>query len=35
MNIVDSGMEEDRTIEVEMVERELKNMVLTRHWTCD
>jgi hypothetical protein len=35
MNTVDSGIEEDRMAELEMVERELEGVVLARHWTGD
>jgi hypothetical protein len=35
MDTVDSGMEEDRTVELEVVERELDDAVLTRQWTGD
>jgi hypothetical protein len=35
MNTVDSGMEEDRTTELEVVEREPEGVILARHWTDD
>jgi hypothetical protein len=35
MNTVDSGMKEDRTTELEVVEREPEGVILTRHWTGD
>jgi hypothetical protein len=35
MNMVDTGMGEDRAAELEVVERELEGVVLTRHWTGD
>jgi hypothetical protein len=35
MNIVDSGMREDRMTELEVVEIEPEGMVLARHWTND
>jgi hypothetical protein len=31
----DSDMEEDMTVEVKVIEREYKNVVLMRHWTSD
>jgi hypothetical protein len=31
----DSDMEEDMTVEVEVIEREYKNVVLVRHLTSD
>jgi hypothetical protein len=31
----DSGMGEDMTVEMEMVEREHEGVVLVRHWTGD
>jgi hypothetical protein len=33
MDREDSGMGEDMTVELEVVEREPEGMVLTRHWT--
>jgi hypothetical protein len=35
MGTVDSGMGEDRTAELEVVERESDGMVLVRYWTDD
>jgi hypothetical protein len=35
MDTVDTGMGEDRSTELEVVEREPKDMVLVRHWTDD
>jgi hypothetical protein len=35
LNTVDTGMGEDRAVELEVVEREPKSVVLMRHWTGD
>jgi hypothetical protein len=35
MDIVDSGLGEDKTTELEVVERDFKGVVLARHWTSD
>jgi hypothetical protein len=35
MDTVDSGMREDRTAELKVVEREPEGVVLARHWTGD
>jgi hypothetical protein len=35
MDMVDTGMWEDRSAELEVVEREFKDVVLGRHWTGD
>jgi hypothetical protein len=35
MHREDSGMGEDMTVEVEVVEREYEGVVLVRHWTSD
>jgi hypothetical protein len=35
MDIVDSGMGEDRTAELKVVQREPEGVVLARHWTGD
>jgi hypothetical protein len=35
MDTVDTSMEEDIVAELEVVERESKGVVLTRHWTDD
>jgi hypothetical protein len=35
INTEDSDMEEDITVEVDVVEREHEGMVLARHWTSD
>ncbi len=35
MDIVGSGMGEDRTAELKVVEREPEGVVLARHWTDD
>jgi hypothetical protein len=35
MDMVDTGMGEDRADELEVVERESEGVVLARHWTGD
>jgi hypothetical protein len=35
MNTLDTGMREDRTTELEVVEREPTGVVLISHWTDD
>jgi hypothetical protein len=35
MDTVDTGMREDRAVELEVVEREPEGVVLARHWTDD
>jgi hypothetical protein len=35
MDTVDNGMWEDRTAELEVVEREFEGVMLARHWTDD
>jgi hypothetical protein len=35
MNTVDTGMRKDRATKLEVVERELEDVVLVRHWTDD
>jgi hypothetical protein len=35
MNTVDTGMRKDRATKLKVVERELEDVVLTRHWTGD
>jgi hypothetical protein len=35
MDTVDSGLGEDKTAELEVVERDFKGVVLARHWTSD
>jgi hypothetical protein len=35
MDMVDTGMREDRAFELEVVEREHEGVVLMRHWTGD
>jgi hypothetical protein len=34
-NTVDTGMGEDRAVELEVIEREPEGVVLARHWTGD